>query len=147
MSKLLRRYLREQSAVPPEQDMVRAAAAQSGVDFDKLPPEIQAKLSDVVTKWGQNQTTYQQLSDREAQIATQIDALANQPDTPDKQASLNQLNNQLVSTRSELDQVKASSAEIDAMGKEIEPTVTQLRDTGQAAAAPGGAGGHARPGG
>ena len=136
MSKLLRRYLREQSSVPSEQDMVRAAAAQSGVDFDKLPPEIQAKLSDVVTKWGQNQTTYQQLSDREAQIATQIDALANQPDTPDKQASLNQLNNQLVSTRSELDQVKASSAEIDAMGKEIEPTVTQLRDTGQAAAAP-----------
>jgi len=136
MGKLLRRYLREQSSVPPEQDMVRAAAAQSGVDFDKLPPEIQTKLSDVVTKWGQNQTAYQQLSDREAQLATQIDALTNQPETPDKQDALNQLNNQLVSTRSGLDQVKASSAEIDAMGKEIEPTVTQLRDTGQAAAAP-----------
>ena len=146
MSKLLRRYLKEQNAEQGaainqafnlmSPDVVRRAASQSGVDFDKLPPEIQTKVSDIITRWGQNQTAYQQLSDREAQLATQIDALTNQPDTPDKQAALNQLNNQLVSTRSELDQVKASSAEIDAMGKEIEPVVTQLRDTGQAAMAP-----------
>jgi hypothetical protein len=136
MSKLLRKYLKEQGSVPPEQDMVRTAAAQSGIDFDKLPPELQTKVSDIVTRWGQNQTTYSQLSDREAQLATQIDAFANQPETPDKQNILNQLNTQLTSTRSELDQVKSSNAEIEAMGKEIEPIVAQLRDTGQAAMTP-----------
>jgi cell division protein FtsB len=136
MGKLLRRYLREQSPAPSEQDIVRMAAAQTGVDFDKLPPDIQTKLHDLITKWHQNQGTYQQLSNREAQIATQIDALANQPDTPDKQGMLNQLNNQLTSTRMGIDQIKASNAELDTAGNEIAPAVQQLRDTGQAAITP-----------
>lgn len=123
--------LKEQSG---NLDMVRAQAAQSGVDFDKLPPEIQNRLGSIASSWQQNQQAYQDLASREASINSQINLLSNQPMTPETQQTLAQLQNQLQSTRSGLDQVKSGMAELEAAGKEIEPAVTQMRDSGQAAA-------------
>jgi len=132
MRKLYTRYLlKEQSG---NFDLARQQAAQSGVNFDKLPPEIQDKLGSIASSWQQNQQAYQDLSSREAQMASQMDLLSNQPATPENQQALAQLQNQLQSTRAGLEQVKGGMAELEAAGKEIEPVVTQMRDTGQATA-------------
>ena len=150
MGKLLRKYFREQMAQGPEEmpaappneqqnsliQTLKAKAAESGVDFDKLSADIQTKLHTLFVNHTKNMQQYQDLSSRDADLTNQMNSLAGQPDSPEKQSMLSQIQNAISHNRSLISQIQQNQGEVEAAGKEVEQAVAQARDSGQAAVQP-----------